>query len=125
MKRRTEQLNIRVTPEERAALEAAAKKRGFRGLADYLRAVAFSGQPPSEYTYTVIIHPADPDEGGFWAEVPALPGCNTQGETYAETIAHARDAIEGYLKMLVKLSEPIPIEQQPKATTVTAVKVSV
>ncbi len=125
MKRRTEQLNIRVTPQERAALEAAAKEKGFRGLADYLRAVAFSGKPPSEYTYTVIVHPADPDEGGFWAEVPTLPGCNTQGETYAETIAHARQAIEGYLRMLVKLNEPIPTEKQPKATTVTAVKVSV
>src|SRR5436305_9037770 len=56
----------------------------------------------SERTYTVVIHPADPDEGGFWAEVPAMPGCNTQGESYEETIANARDAIEGYLRMLVK-----------------------
>jgi predicted RNase H-like HicB family nuclease len=125
MKRRTEQLNIRVTPQERAALESAAKARGFRGLADYLRAVAFSGKPPSEYTYKVVIHPGDRDEGGFWAEVPALPGCNTQGETYEETIANAQKAIAGYLRMLIKLGRPIPVEKQPTKSTVTAVKVAV
>ena len=43
----------------------------------------------------VIIHEAD--EGGFWAEVPALPGCFTQGETRAELLANLRDAIEGCL----------------------------
>ena len=75
----------------------------------------------SEHTYTVVIHPADPEEGGFWAEVPALPGCNTQGESYEQTIANARDAIEGYLRMLVKAREPIPVEKQPKSKTVTAV----
>ena len=63
----------------------------------------------SEHIYTVVVHPAGPDEGGFWAEVPALRGCNTQGETYEETIANAREAIEGYLRMLVKAGEPIPV----------------
>src|ERR1041384_7508788 len=115
MKRRTEQLNIRVTREERSALEAAAKHQGFRGLADFLRAVAFSGQAPVEHTYTVVIHPGEADEGGFWAEVPALPGCNSQGETYEETVANARKAIEGYLKMLIKSGEKIPAEKQPKS----------
>ena len=32
--------------------------------------------------YTVILHPAE--EGGYWAEVPALPGCFSQGETVEE-----------------------------------------
>jgi len=54
MKQRTEQLNIRVTPQERLALEASAKRQGFRGLADYLRAVAFAGRPPVEHAYTVV-----------------------------------------------------------------------
>ena len=79
----------------------------------------------SEHTYTVVIHPASASEGGFWAEVPALPGCNTQGETYQETITNAREAIEGYLKMLVKAGEPIPVESQPKSKTITAVRVAV
>jgi len=125
MKRRTEQLNIRVSAQERIALQAAARKHGFRGLADYVRAAAFSGRPPRDHVYTVVVHPAGKDEGGFWAEVPALPGCNTQGETYEETIANAQNAIEGYLRMLVKTGRPIPSEKQPKTSTVTAVKVAV
>jgi predicted RNase H-like HicB family nuclease len=43
-----------------------------------------------------IIHPAE--EGGFWAEVPALPGCVSEGETYAETLANIREAAEGWLQ---------------------------
>jgi hypothetical protein len=43
----------------------------------------------------VIVHEAE--EGGFWTEVPALPGCFTQGETRAELLANLRDAIEGCL----------------------------
>lgn len=125
MRKRTEQLNIRVTPKERADLETAAIKHGFRGLADYLRSVAFSGRTPVEYAYTVVIHPGDGDEGGFWAEVPALPGCNSQGETYQQTIEHARQAIEGYLRMLIKRGEPIPTERQPKSTITMTVKVAV
>ena len=43
----------------------------------------------------VLIHSAD--EGGFWAEVPALPGCVSQGETMDEIRANVREAIEGWL----------------------------
>lgn len=42
-----------------------------------------------------IIHQAE--EGGFWAEVPALPGCVTQGETMQELEANLHEAIEGWL----------------------------
>jgi predicted RNase H-like HicB family nuclease len=43
----------------------------------------------------VILHPAE--EGGYWAEVPALPGCVSQGETLDETLANIREAAEGWL----------------------------
>jgi len=43
----------------------------------------------------VLIHAAD--EGGFWAEVPALPGCVSQGETVDEVRTNVREAIEGWL----------------------------
>jgi predicted RNase H-like HicB family nuclease len=43
----------------------------------------------------VIIH--DAEEGGFWASVPALPGCFSEGETREEVIANIREAIECYL----------------------------
>jgi predicted RNase H-like HicB family nuclease len=42
-----------------------------------------------------IIHEAD--EGGYWAEVPALPGCVAQGETIKEVTFNLREAIEGWL----------------------------
>lgn len=125
MKRRSQQLNIRLTPQERSTLEAAARKHGFRGLADYLRSVALSGRAPEEFTFTVIIHPGEIDEGGFWAEAPALPGCNSQGETYEQTVENIREAVQGYLRMLVKLGKPIPTEKQPRSATITAVKVAI
>lgn len=46
-------------------------------------------------TLKAIIHEAE--EGGFWAEVPALPGCFTQGETLAELEENLHEAIQGWL----------------------------
>lgn len=52
-----------------------------------------------------IIHPAE--EGGYWAEVPALPGCITEGETMEEVLANLKDAIEGWLDVA---SDRNPVE---------------
>ena len=43
----------------------------------------------------VIVHEAE--EGGYWAEVPAIPGCATQGETVEELMKNVQEAIEGCL----------------------------
>ena len=48
-------------------------------------------------TLKAIIHEAE--EGGFWAEVPALPGCVTQGESVEDVTLHLREAIEGWLSV--------------------------
>jgi len=48
-------------------------------------------------TYAVVIH-EDP-EGGFWGEVPALPGCYSQGETIDELKDNIREAITGVLEV--------------------------
>jgi predicted RNase H-like HicB family nuclease len=48
--------------------------------------------------YAVVIH-EDPD-GGFWGEVPALPGCYSQGETLDELEDNIREAIAGVLEVL-------------------------
>lgn len=48
--------------------------------------------------YTVLIHPAE--EGGYWTEVPALPGCFSQGETVEEALANTREAIEIHVSAL-------------------------
>lgn len=45
----------------------------------------------------VVIHKAE--EGGYWAEVPALPGCVSEGDTLEETKANIREAVEGYLEV--------------------------
>ncbi|MEI6430032.1 MAG: type II toxin-antitoxin system HicB family antitoxin [Pseudanabaena sp. ELA607] len=44
-----------------------------------------------------IIYPAE--EGGYWAEVPALPGCITEGDTMEEILNNLQDAIEGWLEV--------------------------
>ena len=49
-----------------------------------------------------IVHEAE--EGGFWAEVPAIPGCATQGETFEELLKNLHEAVEGCLSVQV-LSE--------------------
>ena len=56
--------------------------------------------------YGVIIHPAD--EGGYWSEVPILPGCVSQGETLDETVANTREAIEQWLVYLREKGEAAP-----------------
>ena len=47
----------------------------------------------------VIVHEAE--EGGLWAEVPAIPGCATQGETLEELLKNVHEAIEGCLSVEV------------------------
>jgi len=47
-----------------------------------------------------IVHKAE--EGGFWAEVPSIPGCATQGETMEELRSNLREAIEGCLSVPVE-----------------------
>jgi predicted RNase H-like HicB family nuclease len=46
-------------------------------------------------TIKIVVHEAE--EGGFWAEVPAIPGCATQGESLDELLRNLRDAIVGCL----------------------------
>jgi len=54
----------------------------------------------------VIIHKAE--EGGYWAEVPAIPGCATQGDTFEELLKNLYEAIEGCLSVDI---EQIPISE--------------
>lgn len=56
--------------------------------------------------YRVLIE--QDEDGVFVAQVPALPGCVTQGATRPEALANAREAIAAYLESLEKRDEPIP-----------------
>lgn len=53
--------------------------------------------------YVLVIHRAE--EGGFWAEVPALEGCFVQGETVEDLIEEARAAIASHLEALREFGE--------------------
>ncbi len=48
----------------------------------------------------VVIHEAE--EGGYWAEVPAIPGCATQGDTWEELLQNLYEAVEGCLAVPVQ-----------------------
>ena len=45
----------------------------------------------------VVVH--EDEEGGYWAEVPAIPGCTTQGETFEELLQNLYEAVEGCLSV--------------------------
>ncbi len=52
----------------------------------------------------VIIHEAE--EGGFWAEVPSIPGCATQGETFEELLKNLYEAVEGCMSVDAEQTAP-------------------
>ncbi len=60
-------------------------------------------------SYGVILEPNFPEEG-YTLRVPALPGCITYGRTNEEALARAKEAIEGFIEGLQKVSDPVPKE---------------
>ena len=56
--------------------------------------------------YRVLIE--QDEDGAFVVQVPALPGCISQGSSRDEALANIREAIEGYLESLRAHDEPIP-----------------
>jgi predicted RNase H-like HicB family nuclease len=77
------------------------------------------------HDHALVIH-EDP-EGGFWAEVPSLPGCYSQGETVDELKDNIREAITGVLKVLREQGRPLRLEPRKRSTQVSgeAAKTSV
>jgi len=57
----------------------------------------------------VLVHPAE--EGGYWAEVPALPGCVSEGDSLEEALAGIRDAATGWLEVSAERAETDPQAQ--------------
>ncbi len=54
----------------------------------------------------VVIHEAD--EGGYWAEVPSIPGCATQGDLFEDLLVNLYEAVEGCLSVEV---QDIPVSE--------------
>jgi antitoxin HicB len=75
-------------------------------------------------TYTVVLS-WDADIGGYNVEVPALPGCVTQGDTIDEALENAREAIAGFIKALRDIGEPVPDETSETAPRLEQVLVEV
>jgi len=68
--------------------------------------------------YRVLL---EPDEDGVYvAEVPALPGCISQGRTRAEAIANIKEAIAAYLESLKNHGDPVPPSITASAPLFTA-----
>jgi antitoxin HicB len=59
-----------------------------------------------QYNYKILLNKEE--EGGYIVNVPALPGCITQGDTIEEAMAMAKEAIELYVEELQSRGEPIP-----------------
>ena len=72
-----------------------------------------------EYHFTIIIEPCE--EGGYYAECPALSGCHVQGETYEETRSEMENSIRAFLDDYQKDGEAIPNDE----VMVTSLKVAV
>ena len=54
----------------------------------------------------VVVHQAE--EGGYWAEVPSIPGCATQGESFEELLKNLYEAVEACLSVDV---DDIPLSK--------------
>lgn len=57
--------------------------------------------------YEIIIYWSEPDQS-FVAEVPELPGCMADGETYEQALANARRVIEEWIETAAELGRPVP-----------------
>ncbi|OGO52273.1 MAG: hypothetical protein A2148_01140 [Chloroflexi bacterium RBG_16_68_14] len=51
------------------------------------------------------------EESGYWVEVPALPGCYSQGKSVEEALANVREAIALYLEALREEGQQVPRDE--------------
>ena len=65
--------------------------------------------------FTAILHPGDPDEGGYWATCLELPGANGQGETKEECLASLSEAV----RMLLVLERENALKDDPAAEEIS------
>lgn len=72
-----------------------------------------------EYRFAIILEPCE--EGGYFAQCPAFPGCHVEGETYEETISEMKKTIAAFIEDYKKDGEKIPDED----FTITSLKVAV
>ncbi len=64
----------------------------------------------TEYQFTVVI---EPDEHGYHAFVPALPGCHSFGDTVEEAQVNIHEAMELHVEAMIEDGEPVPVQHDP------------
>lgn len=65
------------------------------------------------YQFTVVLEPDIEEPHRYNVHVPALPGCLTYGESIEDALANAREAITGFVAVLIELGKPVPCESNP------------
>jgi predicted RNase H-like HicB family nuclease len=70
-------------------------------------------------TRQVILHPAE--EGGYWVEVPSLPGCFSQGDTREEALENIKEAIALHIEDMIAAGEDVPDDIEPISVETVAV----
>ena len=58
--------------------------------------------------YEIVLYWSDEDKA-YIAEVPELHGCMSDGETYAEAVANAEDAMRAWIETARELGREIPV----------------
>ena len=67
-------------------------------------------------TYPLTVE-AHPDDGGYLATFPTLPGCQTWGDSYEEAVRNAEEALAVYIETLIANGDPIPEAQMSASPT--------
>ncbi len=75
----------------------------------------------TEYQFTVVI---EPDEHGYHAFVPALPGCHSFGDTVEEAQVNIHEAMELHVEAMLEDGEPVPMQHDPVFITRISIPVS-
>jgi predicted RNase H-like HicB family nuclease len=75
----------------------------------------------NEYQFTVVI---EPDERGYHAFAPSLPGCHSFGDTVEEAQVNILEAIEVHVESMIEDGEPVPVERDPVFITRLSVPVA-
>ena len=75
----------------------------------------------TEYQFTVVI---EPDEHGFHAYVPTLPGCHSFGDTVEEAQANIHEAMELHVEAMIEDGESVPMQKDPVFITRISIPVA-
>ena len=70
----------------------------------------------SNWKYEIIIYWSDEDKA-YVAEVPELPGCAADGETYTQALANAEVVIREWIETAPELGRPIPCPPSSRHAT--------